>query len=285
MTPPQRRPRTAQELFRQLMPRLGGYREQLVIAGGIARDLYRHLPGAVDLRLAGATTRDLDIALDDPLAVVDERSLHAVLEAAGLRIRTSDAFMADELFGIIPKPVSCRYFPAGFKHPAATDPHLEFIAPLRRAQARNARPQGDCLIAFALAYVDLLLSDPVAVRVPRLGTVRIPHPLAYIVQKTLIRPERQGEGKQAKDQADAFQVLVALRATWAGWRTRAQAWRAQGRHGAWLDQALRSWEALYASALSPGAREVAAAFPAFSPAAVVQVMGDLRAVLAGSASR
>jgi hypothetical protein len=279
MTSP-RRPRTAQELFRQLMPRLGGYRGQLVIAGGIARDLYRHLPGFSDLSLVGATTRDLDIALADPLAMVDEQSLHRVLEEAGLRIRTNDAFMADELFGIIPKPVSCRYFPAALKHPAATDPHLEFIAPRRRAQVRNARPQGDCLIAYSLAYVDLLLSDPVTVRLPRLGAVRIPHPLAYIVQKTLIRPERQGESKQAKDQADGFQVLAGLRATWASWRPRVQAWREQGRYGEWLDQALRSWEALYAGAHSPGAREVAAAFPAFAPAAVVQVMGDLRTALA-----
>jgi hypothetical protein len=279
MTPP-RRARTAQELFRQLMPRLGGYREHLVIAGGIARDLYRHLPGFTDLHLVGATTRDLDIALDDPLALVAAQSLHMVLAEAGLRIRTNDAFMADALFGIIPKPVSCRYFPAGLKRPAATDPHLEFIAPQRPQTERNARPQGDCLIAYALKYVDLLLSDPVQVRVPRLGQVRIPHPLAYIVQKTLIRSERQGEGKQAKDQADAFQVLVGLRQAWGPWRERVLAWRRQGQHGAWLDQALRSWEALYASARSPVAREVAAAFPAFAPAAVVQVMGDLRTALA-----
>jgi hypothetical protein len=277
---PSRRVRTAQELFRRLMPRLGGYREQLVIAGGIARDLYRYLPGFTDLRLVGATTRDLDIALDDPLALVDEQSLHTVLELAGMRIRTNDAFMADELFGIIPKPVSCRYFPAGLKRPAATDPHLEFISPQRPQEERNARPQGDCLIAYSLKYVDLLISAPVAVRVPRLGQVRIPHPLAYIVQKTLIRPERQGEGKQAKDQADAFQVLAGLRQAWASWNERALAWRRQGRHGDWLDQALRSWEALYANERSPGAREVAAAFPAFAPVAVVQVMGDLRSALA-----
>ncbi len=275
-----RRPRTAQELFRQLMPRLGGYRGHLVIAGGIARDLYRHLPGYADLRLVGATTRDLDIALDDPLALVDGQRLHLVLEGAGLRIRTNDAFMADELFGIIPKPVSCRYFPASLKRPAATDPHVEFIAPQRPPAERNARPQGDCLIAFALTYVDLLLSAAVVVAVPRLGAVRIPHPLAYIVQKTLIRGERQGEGKQAKDQADAFLVAASLRGAWASWRARVLAWRAQGQHGEWLDQAARSWEALYASARSPGAREVAAAFPAFAPAAVVQVMGDLRTALA-----
>jgi hypothetical protein len=75
-------------------------------------------------------------------------------------------------------------------------------------------------------------------------SLRIPHPLAYIVQKTLIRPARQGEGKQAKDHADAFQLLAGLRQAWGSWGERVLAWRRQGQHGSWLDQALRRWEVL-----------------------------------------
>jgi hypothetical protein len=269
----------AEALFRQLLPRLGDYREHMVVSGGIARDLYRYHPGFTDLHLSGATTKDVDFAVPDPLHHVGTSSLHAVLLKAGLRRHTVDEWQHDPVLGTVPKPVACRYFPAALASPFVTDPHIEFITPVRTAQQGNARPQGDDLIAFSLNYVSLLLDRPVTVEVPELGAIRLPHPLAYIVQKTLIRPERQGAGKQAKDQADAFQVLVSLNKAWPSWRDRASAWREHPTYGPWLSDALARWQDLYAHAASPGALEVAAAYRSYAPTTVVRVFRDFIAAL------
>jgi hypothetical protein len=274
---PARPAATAEALFRQLLPRLGSYRDRIVVSGGIARDLYRYHPGFTDLHLAGASTRDIDFAIADPLQVVGDRSLHDVLIAAGLKLHTMDAWQEDAVLGTVPKAVAGRYFQAGVPSPFVTDPHVEFITPARMATRGNARPQGDALIAFSLAYVDLLIDGPIPVVIPRLGAILLPHPAAYILQKTLIRPERQGQGKQAKDQADGFFVIASLHHEWRSWRERTAAWAAHPVHGPWLRDAVRRWQALYAHAGSPGTLEVSSAYRRYSPAAVVTVMRDFLA--------
>ena len=275
------RVRTIDTLFRRLLPLLGPYREHLVIAGGMARDLYRYAPGYRDLGLTGAQTLDLDIALDDPLQVCGESHLHELLINAGLRHVTSDALRERPPFGLILTPVAGRYYPAAIRTPQRTDPHVEFITQLRNTDSTaNAHPQRDPLIAYTLDHVDLLLAAPLRIDVPGLGTVRIPHPLGYVLQKTLIRPERQRNRQNfAKDSADAFAVTVSMRAAWETWRPTFQQWLEHHHYQGWMAQARSLWSRLYDRPNDPGAIEVSAAHPRYRPDDVVVIMRELREVL------
>ncbi len=279
---PLSRVRRIDTLFNRLIPLLGVYREHVVIAGGMARDLYRFLPSYIDLGLTGVGTLDLDIAVADPLLVVGGTNLHDLLISAGLRYHTRDALRERPPQGLILTPVAGHYFPDGLKHPSRRDPHVEFITQLRQpASDSNAHPQNDQLIAYTLDYVGLLLEEPVRVEVPRLGVVLIPHPLAYALQKVLIRSERQRNGQNyAKDSADAFKVVASLRSEWAAWRSKFHLWRNHPQYGAWIRQAQSLWSQLYDRFADRGAQEVNAAYPNYDATAVMTVMRDLRGVLA-----
>ena len=280
--PPLSRVCSIDTLFKRLIPALGRYREHVVIAGGMARDLYRFLPGYSDLGLAGVETLDLDIAVADPLQVIGETRLHDVLVGAGLRYHTNNAFRERPPQGLILTPVAGRYFPDALRNPTRRDPHVEFITQVRDpAGDSNAHPQGDQLIAYTLNYVDLLVAAPVRVEVPRIGMVQLPHPLAYALQKVLIRPERQRNGQNyAKDSADAFKVVASLRSAWTTWRPEFQRWREHQQYSAWINQAQDHWSRLYDHAADRGAQEVHAAYPHYDVPAVVTIMRDLKGILA-----
>ena len=194
------------ELFRRVVAALGPYRESVVLVGGYARDLYRLHPGWREPGLQAATTNDVDLAVADPLRVMGDGGLHAALLAQGLVPRFR--------LGLAHQPVASAYFAAENPAPRPTDPHVEFVTPLRGPDREEpvSHPQRDELIASPLRYIDLLLSDPVVVTSLVHGRVCIPHPLHYLVQKTLIRPKRIEHGKQVKDQVDAFVVLHGLQA-------------------------------------------------------------------------
>ncbi len=272
------RVRSIESFFVRLIPVLGEYRNHLVIAGGMARDLYVHLPGFVDLGLGGAMTLDVDIAVDDPLRVIGDRRLHEVLVAAGLKYHTLDPYRERPPMGMILTPVQGRYFPAAIKEPTKRDPHVEFITQLRdRAGNSNAKPQRDELIAFTLHYVDLLLTAPVTVEIPKLGPVRLPHPLAYIIQKTLIRPERQvNRHNFQKDTADAFKIVICTRALWTTWTALFQEWSAHHTFGPWMTSIRTAWPALFDKTTGTGLSEVCVAYPQYTPEVVMQVMKEFQ---------
>ncbi|HEX3132216.1 MAG TPA: GSU2403 family nucleotidyltransferase fold protein, partial [Planctomycetota bacterium] len=167
-------------------------------------------------------------------------------------------------------------------NPSRRDPHVEFITQQRQpASDSNAHPQRDQLIAYTLDYVGLLLEAPVQVDVPRLGMVQLPHPLAYALQKVLIRPERQRNRQNvAKDSADAFKIVASFRAAWIKWRPEFRHWSDHPQYGAWIRQAQNLWSQLYDRIADRGAQEVNAAYPNYDVAAIVTIMRDLRDVLA-----
>jgi hypothetical protein len=262
---------SAQDLFHRVINGLGEYRHGVVLVGGFARDLYRHLDGFADLALHPPATNDVDFAINDPLQIFGNRPLHETLLQAGLQYAPRT--------GLNHRTAACVYFPAEQQQPRSTDPHVEFITPLRGPdREENAQPQHDKLFAFSLRFVDLLLDEPITVIDPSLGLVRIPHPLAYVLQKTRIRSKRLDEHKAAKDQADAFFVIISLQSKWREWKSRWDRIAIHAEHGAWLREARRIWMDLYAGPTSPGAREVAQAYPGFQPDAVCRVMADFTKV-------
>jgi hypothetical protein len=260
---------TAEDLLRRVLSGLGAYREGVVLVGGFARDLYRHVDGFADLAMHPPGTNDIDFAVPDPLQVCGDSRLHDVLLRSGLRNLPQ--------FGLNHQVSASVYYPVELADPKPLDPHVEFITPLHGPDRDgNARPQRDDLFAFALRFVDLLLDEPIAVSDPVLGRVRIPHPLAFIIQKTRIRPKRQKDRKAAKDQADAFFVVVSLKSRWIDWRMRWDRIAHHEEQGSWLRDTQRLWEDLYHDPTGRGALEVAQAYPGFDPAVACRVMAEFR---------
>jgi hypothetical protein len=260
----------AQELLHRVMRGLGSYRDGVVLVGGFARDLYRYQEGFADLALRPPATNDVDFAVDNPFQIFGDRHLHDILLQAGLQHRA--------LTGLDHQPMGCVYYAAELADPRPTDPHVEFVTPLRGPDRDGkSQPQHDDLFAFALRFIDLLLDDPVSVTDPKLGRVRIPHPLAYVIQKTRIRPKRREERKAAKDQADAFFVIVSLQAKWDEWRPRWDRIAQHQEQGSWLRETQRLWTDLYKGPTSLGAREVAYAYPGYSADDACRIIGDFQA--------
>lgn len=276
MKRPSRGPRTPWDLLVQVAPHLGEYRDHVVVVGGLAKLLYRTADGfALDLP-PSQRTKDVDFAIRDPLEILGGRALHDRLIGAGLR--------SHEQTGLAHQTVSCTYYPQELERPSQLDPHLEFVSPFRGPDRSEpvSRPQRDALHANPLRFVDLLLDEPWTVEHPEVGRLRVPHPLAYIVQKTRIRVKRQSAGKQARDQADAFYVLLGFNRVWSTWGSVLERWNANREWAQWLLDVRRTWSTIYAGANTPAAHEVADADEfrgRFSASDVIRIMRDFRAAV------
>lgn len=193
------------KFFMQVIRALEPYLDQVVIVGGCANALYRHLPHV----RPGPTpllTYDLDVAAPNRPREA-KIGLGESLESAGLR----------------PVPESQ---PTN-KYAEANDPNkkLEFICPTE-GLSTNAKRKKPTLVdinpgamAEALDYAELLLVQPLSVdlcTVPELGVresliVKIPHPIVYVIQKALIRENRRDQWKKAKDSYYTYEVAVLFR--------------------------------------------------------------------------
>lgn len=182
------------QAFAKLVGALAPWDSRLLFVGGWAHRLYRLHPDAASQTYRPLATLDADVAFAQHEQL--EGDIRAGLQQAGFK---------QELTGSHRPPVS-RYTlgedaPAGF--------YAEFLTPLvGRATARDGtrlvtRAQAG-VTAQRLRYLELLFIAPWSVTlgegwnvdVPL--TVRIPNPVAFIVQKLLIHHER-GVDKQSQD--------------------------------------------------------------------------------------
>jgi hypothetical protein len=253
-----------QLLLRRTMAALGPYREDVVFIGGFAKTFYRHLPGFRDHGLVPQATLDVDLALPEPLLLRENASLHLRLEEQGLRRYVG--------LGLDNRPAFHRYhlMEDGIARPAVV--HLEFIVPLRGPDRETpGHPQAD-LLAHALRFIDLLQDQPVTVVDPEFGSLRLPHPLAYAIQKTRIWRDRRD--KANRDQADAFYVIFGLQANWSAWRNE---WLRLSQNrpewARWLATTQQHWREQYRTPDSPGGRTVAL-ITGMDPLAVHRIMAD-----------
>jgi hypothetical protein len=242
-------------LLQRTMSALGPYRDEAILIGGMAKTFYRQVPGFRDQGIVPQATLDVDLAVPEPLLLREAVSLHARLEAHGLR------------------PAAHRYHLAedGVERPAAV--HLEFVVPLHGPERDTpGHPQAD-LLASALRFIDLLQALPVTITDPDLGSLRLAHPLTYAIQKTRIGSARR-HGKAERDLADAFYVLTGFHAEWASWR---MVWEqlCADRHtwAQWLATTNARWWELYGTDLTPRCRTVAQ-IVGMDPRRVQRVMMD-----------
>ncbi|MGE5110565.1 MAG: GSU2403 family nucleotidyltransferase fold protein [Acidobacteriaceae bacterium] len=183
------------EPFLRVVEALGPWLDQVVVIGGWAHRLYRLHPLAQPLQFAPLMTLDTDVAIPKKLDVLEE-DLHTRLEARGFK---------PELFGEHQPPVTHYTL-----RDSSTEFYAEFLTPLIGGPKNRGRKTPTLRIAGVntqkLRYVDLLLKapwrvilqqstgfpakKPIAVQIPNVGS--------YLVQKILVLPKREAEGR-AKD--------------------------------------------------------------------------------------
>lgn len=182
------------QAFARLVGALAPWESRLLFVGGWAHRLYRLHPDAAPPAYQPLATLDADVAFAE----------HARLEG-DIRAGLQKAGFEQELSRSHHPPVS-RYTlgedgPAGF--------YAEFLTPLvGRAEARDgtrlATQAHAGITAQRLRYLELLFIAPWTVTlgeawgVDAPSTARIPNPVAFIVQKLLIHPDRAA-GKQSQD--------------------------------------------------------------------------------------
>jgi hypothetical protein len=260
---------------------MGAYQEHAVLVGGLAPFVYQH-HAAFDraMPLPPLGTKDADMAVPLPLPVIAGTTLHRRLVEGGL---VSGVGRGTDGGASI-----TRFFLPGKRGSDA--PYLEFLVrnPGRRREMEG-RPQSD-LLAHTGDFQELLL-DPTptwAVPIPEIGTVRVPHPVGYIAQKT--RMYDKVGARWAKDQGDVLLVVWAFHARWPEMALVWQDLRRRNRQGAWLDRVQKIWTRLYARPDGEGALAVTdihrqRARVTVPPAAIHQVMMDFLAVIAAQPGR
>jgi hypothetical protein len=263
------------ELINRSLAGLAEYREHVVIVGGLAKFFYPahpdfHLP---DLR--PRATVDVDVALDGQAqAHVDE--LHRRLTAAHLVpyvVLDAEGHPIEQQYQLEEKGARDR-----------AETCLEFLVPWHGPKRRRTKPHG--VQPSALRYVDLLLERPLKVEIKDLGPLLLPHPLSYVIQKTLIRQHHR-RYKAAGDQADLFFAVWGFQPAWAGWGEQWRHLAATPAWKRWLSDGSRMLDELHADATATGNREVAEIHGGLGDigieaATVSRIMRDFLRLLPGS---
>lgn len=200
---------------------LASYSEDLVLVGGWVPSLYaRHL--GLNTRVP-LFTRDIDLAVPRSFATRG-RTVDELLKEAGLEDRFKSRL----------KPPAVSYVGTL----GGSEVEVEFLTnePGNREGPRVVQPG---LHAVGLHYIDLLMESafPIDVEVgSQPVTVLVPSPTSYIVQKSLVFPQRPKREKQAKDLYNVFDVWEGCR-SWREWIA-AEATGLRERRGSWATRAL-----------------------------------------------
>lgn len=178
------------ETFRRLLRAMGSSRGEFVVAGGQASRLLRLHPNATRLDWAPILTTDIDVAT----RLKGHTTQHDLGKALA-----DEGFTAEFLDTELP-PVT---------HYVRGTTEVEFIVPVvpeRRASGPVVRLFG--INAQKVDNLDLILEDVIEVELDKVGSIRVPSPAAYILQKTLTLTNRRELAKKGKD---ALYVHDAMR--------------------------------------------------------------------------
>ena len=181
------------DVFRRLLEALRGAEHEFLIGGGQAARLMRLHPLARTLDWAPVLTSDIDIA-SHARGHRSAIALDQAIERAGFTAR----FEGDD------QPPRTHY--------VLGNAELEFIVP----DVAQRHPTGATIKVLGVnaqkvKNLEPLLFEPMTLEVEGVGTIRLPNPGAYIVQKTLTLSDRRTIAKKGKDSLyvhDAFQLFT-----------------------------------------------------------------------------
>ena len=261
-------PHDLQLVIQRSLQALDPYRRQLILVGGLAKFFYAAHPDFIDPGIQPRATVDLDVAMQRE-TLVDTQIMHERLTEAGL----VDFIVLDEQGVPFEQQYQLREHGRDIRQPAC----LEFLTPAAGSERRPRRQQG--VLPTPLPHVDLFFQNPVSVEMPDVGTLLLPHPLSFIMQKQLIRERRRPEFKKATDQADIFYVIYGFQPIWSGWIAQWTHLQGMDTFRRRLETVRRSLHLLYRDADATGSREVAGIYSAagrgnLDPALAARVMGD-----------
>jgi hypothetical protein len=193
-------------ILAETLKALHGYRDEIVLVGGCASALYRHVPAARSAAGAPLLTYDIDFAVAASLPRRGE-------PLSALLLRSGFAPSGDG------RPTNKYRFAGG-------GGEIEFLCPMM-GLPRKVKEQYPALVdlpaevtAEALEYLDLLLLEPLPVNLRGVLpladgeelAVRIPNPVSYVMQKVLIRSRRAGGERRKKDSYYIYEAALLFRA-------------------------------------------------------------------------
>lgn len=181
------------ENFSRLIQALGPFLDEVVIVGGWAYRLYRHLPDTVAPAYAPLFTEDADIAIPDGIVL-----------SHSLRDRLRENGFTEEFLGEDSPPITHYRLGndgSGF--------YAEFLTPKiggggRRGKASQDTTEIAGVIAQKLRHLEILTRETWQVPLDRRATmsrpvdVKVPNPVSFLVQKLLIHGQRHFRDR-AKD--------------------------------------------------------------------------------------
>lgn len=232
-------------ILRTIWPIIAPYQDDVMVVGGAAAHLYTLVDGFAGLGLLRPLgTVDLDIGVPTPLATRGGKHLVRLLHDAGFHAvqrTTGSGATRIDLPGLGSDGV---------------DPYLEFLAPAEAGFAADDTVQ-DGIQAHVSPFAWMLFVEPLRVPLPDgLGLVRLPHPLSYAAQKTLIAHTTRPLDKRSKDFADALHVLSGFRSSWSSVFAQHRILEQVQPHGAeQMGQAIDIWTSQFGvvRGIAPGA--------------------------------
>jgi hypothetical protein len=195
----------------------GPYRRHVVLVGGLAVLLYRWCFPESDTNRPALSTFDIDWAIPPRLDCIDGEGLHQKMERSGF---------IPKLRGDGKEPVT-YYQHIRHGNEKLAPIYAEFIAPRIGSKTdRHGINKGiievqQHLHAQTDPYLGLLLienfkldvSNVTHIGLSKDHSIRLPHPICFIVQKILIRNQRPLH-KRANDAAHIYDVALLTQTMW-----------------------------------------------------------------------
>lgn len=275
----------AAEDLARLIEVLGPDREQVVLVGAFAVLFYRSVQSTRILSSKPAYTTDIDFVVPRPFRPRQERLLEKILGSDFAIIASRET-----------SPPKHFLQHKRFDEDELAPVYVEFLTPRRGREGNRSLTFIPGLNAQALAYLDLFLMDTFEFLGPVKDLpgwespypIRLPHPLWFVMQKTLMSRTDSGdqEHKRDKDFSGIYDVVLLFADDWSAWGKMLRETQNSGRiHKKWLANFRTKIKEYFATDISDGSLGVARSqsylsrFPEFRPSQVVQTMAHFSELL------
>lgn len=272
-----------EELVRRALVALPGYRDDIILVGGMVPHLYRRLPVVRVPEHPAIATTEADLSIRRGLPVVGDATIPDLLATA--------SFVIYDVPGLNPRiPGYQRFQDAAHGTSTSAPTYLEFLTPLRGKPIDGLVSPHPGLRAPALRYLDLFPYQSMSIDIAIEGSlapcpVRVPHPVMYVLQKVLARDAGRANTKQPKDMAYVYDVALLFQPLWPGFAkvfegacAEASEWKS------WLVKAEKALATLFKDEFADGAIEAASIYKNMLGASAPSARSISRVVTAFRAS-